>query len=843
MLKHKRLVALGAAVAAVAVALVSYSVSQAQPAKDVAPETLLPQDSILYIGWDGSAAHRDAWQQTAAHDALYESGLMDAVKKLFADFSKAATSGRGGEDFAAALKLVEPMMENGLSIALTVNMEQGGPLPQAVIVLHDGAKLEPDVAKLIRKASEGDIEFEEKTLEGRKTTVGLINVRNAPPIELGWWTEGNHLVVAVGIDGVNGAVAVAAGKSPNITSSELWKKYRENKPEYEVSSVAWLNFGSLREKFGEMPVPIPQNDPDAAPPKVNEILEKLGLQNLGAVVSRSGYKDRAMWSETFVESPGEKTGLMALADQKPITLKDLPPLPFGVDGFAASSVNMPEAYDTVLKVVRDASSLMPKDAQDEVEGFIANINNIVGFDVRQDLLDGLGNVSCFYSDTRQGMFGIGVCAVIKVKDQEKVQKTLKNIAGQVVERAQPDEVRVSTLEKHGREIVTFEIAEGMFNPSYAVGKDWLVIGLLPQSVEAFFLRVDGKLTTWEPTKSYQQGLDELPKEFTSISASDPRKGVRTIMGLAPLFLGGAKQGLKQEPNFPKINLTAADLPPAELVARPLFPNITVTTVDDAGVKSTTRSSLPSVTASIPVMAVGVALLLPAVQQAREAARRSSSKNNLKQIGLALHNYHDTHRSLPQGTHENDKLKPEERLSWLADILPFMDQTPLFQQIDFEKAWDADANQLSTQVMIPVYQNPSQTKTTTDDGTPLTHYVGVAGVGEKAPTLPNNDKSTGIFGYNRVCRFRDVTDGLSNTAMVIDATGESLGPWAQGGKSTVRAFTKKPYINGPDGIGSPHTGGCHVLLGDGSVRFISENIDPELLENLAKKADGNVIGGF
>jgi hypothetical protein len=79
-------------------------------------------------------------------------------------------------------------------------------------------------------------------------------------------------------------------------------------------------------------------------------------------------------------------------------------------------------------------------------------------------------------------------------------------------------------------------------------------------------------------------------------------------------------------------------------------------------------------------------------------------------------------------------------------------------------------------------------------------------------------------------------------MVSDAVAKTRGPWAQGGHATIRALTTKPYINGEDGIGSPHVGGFHVLMGDGAVRFVSQNIDEKVLEALATRAGGETIGG-
>lgn len=125
---------------------------------------------------------------------------------------------------------------------------------------------------------------------------------------------------------------------------------------------------------------------------------------------------------------------------------------------------------------------------------------------------------------------------------------------------------------------------------------------------------------------------------------------------------------------------------------------------------------------------------------------------------------------------------------------------------------------------------------------MTHYVGIAGVGKDAATLPLSDKRVGAFGCDRNARFKDVTDGLSNTMFVTDAS-RSFGPWSRGGTATIRALTTKPYINGPDGIGGPHFGIIQVLLGDGAVRAISTNIDPATFEALATIHGGEVLGEF
>ena len=130
----------------------------------------------------------------------------------------------------------------------------------------------------------------------------------------------------------------------------------------------------------------------------------------------------------------------------------------------------------------------------------------------------------------------------------------------------------------------------------------------------------------------------------------------------------------------------------------------------------------------------------------------------------------------------------------------------------------------------------------DDGHAVTHYVGIAGHGPNAASLPLRAPGVGVFGYNRITRMRDITDGTSNT-MAISEASEPFNTWSAGGRATIRGFSRKPYVNGPDGIGGPSIGGFNAGLADGSVRFISENIDPEILERLSAIADGQPLDEF
>lgn len=216
----------------------------------------------------------------------------------------------------------------------------------------------------------------------------------------------------------------------------------------------------------------------------------------------------------------------------------------------------------------------------------------------------------------------------------------------------------------------------------------------------------------------------------------------------------------------------------------------------------------------------VALLLPAVQAAREAARRTQCANNLKQIGLAMHNYHDANGALPPAYLADANGKPMH--SWRVLILPYLEQAPLYSRYDQNQAWDSDANRQLLGQMPATYQCPS-----VGVGGQNTSYVVVQG------------KET-LFDGSTPCKFSSVTDGLSNTIMVVEAPQANI-LWTE--PRDLDFDTMSMTLN--SGANSPHSkhpGGVQVLLADGSVRFLRAGVSPEQLRAMLTKAGGEMISG-
>jgi prepilin-type N-terminal cleavage/methylation domain-containing protein/prepilin-type processing-associated H-X9-DG protein len=309
---------------------------------------------------------------------------------------------------------------------------------------------------------------------------------------------------------------------------------------------------------------------------------------------------------------------------------------------------------------------------------------------------------------------------------------------------------------------------------------------------------------------------------------------------------------------------------------------------------------------IAIVAILVALLLPAVQQAREAARRTQCRNHLKQIGLAMFNYESSYSCLPPGNMGvGDWSLAFSGISAHARLLPFMDQTSVYNMVNFSAAWSDASNAAALQMNIPTFRCPSDT-----DGLPAAlggrnnYYanVGTNLLFAIPPTDPANPnfgmpEPNGLFTRDRRIRIADITDGTSNTSAfsekmfgdgsnaistpeldtyrpgtfpaipdqavsdcnAVDVTDLSRQGFSNVGAPWLRAHhgtTLYWHINTPNRrscmfppgrvmstASSRHSGGVHTLLADGSVRFINDSIHVGLYRGLGTRNGGEALGDF
>lgn len=255
---------------------------------------------------------------------------------------------------------------------------------------------------------------------------------------------------------------------------------------------------------------------------------------------------------------------------------------------------------------------------------------------------------------------------------------------------------------------------------------------------------------------------------------------------------------------------------------------------------------------IAIIGILIALLLPAVQAAREAARRMSCCNNMRQIGIGLLSYHNTHGTFPTGcldhegyTLQNGKFvySSGREIAWSAMLLPFLELNAIYEMLDLNTPYGSPENELGASQILPIYLCPSNPRTEfTFQGRAVTDYGGIAG--QQLVSTP--DPFTGVMVYSRPFSIREISDGTANTLIISEdnLTAKNM-QWIYG----ENIFLQRGLINSEETlvgmidneIRSSHLGGgANGLFCDGSVRFLLESMDRFTLAAICTRQLGEVF---
>jgi prepilin-type processing-associated H-X9-DG protein/prepilin-type N-terminal cleavage/methylation domain-containing protein len=242
---------------------------------------------------------------------------------------------------------------------------------------------------------------------------------------------------------------------------------------------------------------------------------------------------------------------------------------------------------------------------------------------------------------------------------------------------------------------------------------------------------------------------------------------------------------------------------------------------------------------LAIVAVVVGLLFPAVQRVREAANRIRCTNNLRQIGIALHHYHDACRTFPPGGIEwrspGDFSK--RQLAWCAFLLPYLEQESVYRSLNLNKPFDSPENAQGAAAVLPVFLCPSKRRTNYQfEGRGVCDYGGIFG----QALFGNNSPPNGTLLFDKPISIAMIADGTSCTVMMSEDTQRDDAQWI----NAMNLFDVASPINrGPlydADIHSEHTGGANGLFADGSVRFLRETMELWLLAAIVTRAGGEAV---
>jgi hypothetical protein len=589
---------------------------------------------------------------------------------------------------------------------------------------------------------------------------------------------------------------IRAGKEPTWLT-----QLKANLPVERRSTISYVNVKKLVDTFA------PLGGEQAA-----KAINAFGFNQLGSLQAVSGLDDSGMLSRTLLALDGQPRGLWSLLNEKGITAATLKHIPADCLAGLAWSLDVRKIYDTVLATAAE----MDPAAAEQMKAQVQQIAPLLGMSV-PDALAALGTKWSFYS--AQGGGGLPTMVLtIDVRDKQRLVELEKRLRTML---AGPNgEIRnvgrISQLQIAGQPASKLALQApqlALVTPVWCITDKQLIIANGPDAVQAVITGPAKSLAEKPEVAARLTGQGDV--QF--LSYFDTPRSFAAGYAQVQMFLPVIKS-LAEQNEIP-LALEASDLPSIRTITQHLRPSVTVLRRTAKGLESESHSTLPgpSVGATTGVL---VALLLPAVQASREAARRASSSNQIKQQMLALHNYVDAFGGAFPPAYTVDK-DGKPLLSWRVAILPYLEQQALYKQFHLDEPWDSDHNKRLIEQMPRIFRSPnSQAKPG------MTVYLGVGGEqGVLAKPAAAGAKGTMI---------RDIKDGTSNTIVIVEASDESAVEWT-------RPVEWVPDASNPlKGLLGMRPNGFLAGFADGHTAFVSTNVDPNMLGDLFKPSAGHQV---
>ncbi len=271
-------------------------------------------------------------------------------------------------------------------------------------------------------------------------------------------------------------------------------------------------------------------------------------------------------------------------------------------------------------------------------------------------------------------------------------------------------------------------------------------------------------------------------------------------------------------------------------------------------RSPTRSGFTLIELLVVLAIIGVlvALLLPAVQAARESARRLGCINNLKQLGLGLHGYHDVYGTFPAGGWIALPTQPATarmNSGWSASVLPWVEQKPLYSSLNLCLPYNSAQNSTASMTVLKVYLCPSEPRSSDWNTAPGdvfpsadADYGGMYGPRGIGPPPSNNNPPRGSFLFNQNISLAQVRDGSTQTIFLGEAPEAIHALWASGHNIFDQSapINARPKFEYGEELTSQHPGGVNAVFGDGSVHFLKNSLNVNVLGALCTRAGSEVV---
>jgi hypothetical protein len=767
---------------------------------DAGIERIAAEHCFYWLSWSG-AAQPDPNSENQAEQLLAEKEVQKFLQQITQQIDKQAAKRDADAPARVVLAreipyLVKTCLSRPTAILLeNVDLAGAAPVFTAGMVVNVGNEAESVQAALKRVVAVGETaadtsRLEEQTIAGVETW----RLETAPDGPV-WGFKNGYLLVGIGPASFETLVGRLVD---NKRQAPAWlTALKKRLPTERVSSLAHIEVAPLLAVIAAK-----ANEPQFA-----GFLQAFGLSQVASIESVSGFDREDILTRTIVDCGGEPIGLLNLIKNKPLEAADLRTIPANVVNAVALRLS-PADY---FHFMHDDVGQIDAKVREQLERDLARIEGELGVKLLDDVLRPFGDVITLFNTSEPANAGAGL--TISVRDYDRLAKTHASLLALVKQQLEqqgggPEQWRLKTTNHQKQEILSLENDQLAYAPSWTLTKTHLIIGLSVEGVQAALdqLAAPQNLTQ---VAAVTAALERKPQTEVLLY-SDVATALENNFALLLLGATMANQGLGQS----EVRFQIPKLPALTAIKPHLRPSVAKVARFKSGWLMERRQTLPVTSDMTSLSPVVTGLLLPAVQAARSAARRSSAMNNLKQIGLAMHNCHDAKKALPAAAIVDADGKP--LLSWRVAILPYLQQDELYKQFHLDEPWDSEHNLKLLAKMPDVYERPGA-ETLAPGQTP---YLAI--VGEKA-----------IFDAKQPRNFRTITDGLSKTIMVVEARADHAVAWTKPDDLTLDDNTSDALFGARENF-------FLACFGDGAVRVVADTIDAAMLQALLTRNGGEAV---
>jgi hypothetical protein len=768
---------------------------------DPALSAIAPPKCLWYMSVSGQGP-ADPASTNQTEQLIAEPQVQRFVKEIETQIMKAVRRGAGPRREQRILAAQLPkVIRTLLTRPMVAYVEEVTPIEgdrpefhvEAAAVLNAGEQskeLKSAIEELLTLVPEEAPDLETETVadvEWRR----IPTPPNKPAVRFGW--KDDYFIIAVGDRTPQNIVSRMEGDAPQWLAD-----MRTEHPIPRETSLGYLNIAGILELMRPF---VQDEEPDAW-----RVVETLGLTKILALHGVSGYDDVACQSIAhIVTEDGERPGLLGLLPHEPLEAGDLGLIPKDAMFAVAYRLDLGEVWDHAL----DMAEEIEPNAREEFEEELWKGERELGINVRDDIVDSLGSAAFAYLPSGDLLTSwLNAVAGVRVDDADQLRDVIEKfvrIAQHEFERGNRDAPVIVETPFGDQTIYSLQFTREPVpvSPSWCVGDDWAVVGLLPQAVRSALERKA------EDSLAEAPGMAEaLADGAAALSYQDTPQLVKTAYPWVQIGVQMASAQLRRA----NIEIDPTALPSVDVIVKHLRPAVATFHHADDGFHLMSRHSLPgggNVAAAAPV---AVGLLLPAIGAARTAAQQTYDMNSAKQLMLGMLNYESARKQLPSNVYSDDG-KP--LLSWRVQILPYVEQQGLYQQFRMDEPWDSEHNRKLLENMPDVFRSPHD-----PPGSTKTRFLAVAG--------PET-----LFPGNERVSLAKITDGTSNTLALVQVAPEKAVEWT---KPDDWEMDADDPLAGLDG----RRGSFLAAMCDGSVRRISLGVDPEVVKALVTRAGDEVV---